>query len=147
MANRKTRSDYKRIGSNRGFSWVGEEEPESTLHITKWMCGKGHLFTARYADIYWGRGCPECSLRSRKTDEDYRRMARAHGITYVGPLPHNRNELTWWKIPGANEEPFQASYKSLHERTWKINHRGDANEPVKLRTPRRRRSGIKQKGK
>lgn len=60
----KTPEDYDVAARERGFQWLGPRVP-NTQTKTKWKCGSGHVWEARYADIkHVKSGCPTCKARA-----------------------------------------------------------------------------------
>lgn len=60
---RHTKDDYINIALAHGFTWTGEELPNSTNTKTFFQCEKGHIFAARLDTIKRGQGCPKCQDR------------------------------------------------------------------------------------
>lgn len=110
---RKTEEDYEDLAKIRGLKWTGDVLPHNTLAKTKWQCHAGHDFTARWADIYWGRGCGRCSGRGVRHERDYRRLATDLGIQFIGPVPETTRRLTKWLGPDGEE--FDSTYQRLRQ--------------------------------
>lgn len=117
--------DYRRLGKQAGFEWVGDALPEDMLQKTEWRCLRaGHKFSMRGANVYLavtqgGRGCPYCSRRWRRAGVDYHRLAKRHDIEWVGgELPRNTRELTEWRMPDGTLR--QCSYRTIDARVRKF---------------------------
>jgi len=52
-------SDYHKLAEQKGFKWLGPEVPNNQTK-TWWQCKEGHKWQARYGNINFDRGCPEC---------------------------------------------------------------------------------------
>jgi DNA-directed RNA polymerase subunit RPC12/RpoP len=57
---RKTKEDYHELAKSYGFKWIGDVLPKSNKYSTLWECEEGHVWKARYNNIYNGYGCPYC---------------------------------------------------------------------------------------
>lgn len=123
-----TENDYKRLGQQAGFEWIGAVLPEDMLQKTDWRCRRaGHKFQMRGANVYLavtqgGRGCPYCSRRWRRTGVDYHGLAKRHGIEWVGvDLPRNTREATRWRLPDGTI--VEQSYRAIDARVTQFgNH-------------------------
>jgi hypothetical protein len=93
-----TAGDYHAAGQSVGYSWIGSAVPLSTKHPTTWRCQLGHEWEAPYTNlVFSGSGCPYCANEKRRNmDDDYRRIGLRHSLNYIGPLPKNSREKTWW---------------------------------------------------
>lgn len=93
----KTPEDYHLAGLDRGIIWLGPEVL-NTHTLTTWRCESGHTWEAIYLSIAnQGTGCPICAGNTKKTEDDYFRVASKRGITWLGPLPDNVVTKTWWQ--------------------------------------------------
>lgn len=113
---RRSAEDYHWLAKENGMFWVGHAVPEHTLVKTGWECPQGHLWLARWADVWMGRTCPTCKGVDRITRKDYVRMGMRHGIYFVGPVPKGKREKTWWELPGPEKKRVFYSYRVLDER-------------------------------
>lgn len=95
---RTTGEDYHLLGADRGIYWAGEILPFSRSSLTLWNCEKGHEWKARYNNIYQGTGCPFCSGKARKTEQNYHDLAYERGVLWTGQeLPKNVQTKTLWQ--------------------------------------------------
>lgn len=93
----RTAADYRRAGRTRGITWLGPLGANSAAK-TRWRCKTGHLWETTLAAIVNGHQCPHCLGRARKTEADYRALARRREITWIGPtLPKNTMTKTLWE--------------------------------------------------
>lgn len=94
-------SDYHELARVRGFEWLGPPVPNNQTK-TNWRCSLGHAWSASYAKIHIGRGCPQCAITSsaasrRRSDEDYNSLAASRGYRWLGePFPKNNKDKTRW---------------------------------------------------
>lgn len=110
----KVEGDYRNLAESRGFKWVADAIPHNTLHLTTWECKNGHRFKARWADIYWGRGCGICSGRSNRTERDYIRLADRMGLKFIGPVPRTTRGETLWEAESG--ERITSTYQKLRQK-------------------------------
>jgi hypothetical protein len=123
-----TEEDYKRLGKQAGFEWMGPQLPEDMLQRTEWRCLRaGHKFLMRGANVYLavtqgGRGCPYCSRRWRRTGADYHALAKRHGVEWVGErLPPNTRTPTEWRLPDG--DIIEQAYRAIDVRATQLgNH-------------------------
>jgi very-short-patch-repair endonuclease len=91
----KASDDYHALAQKSGFKWLGPEVPNVSTK-TKWQCQHGHIWSARYADIYHDHGCPFCAGLSPKTPEDYYALAKQRGFKWLGPeVPNTKTKTKW----------------------------------------------------
>lgn len=98
--------EYHALALDLGIQWIGEVVPESTHHLTEWLCQNGHKRLIGYSHLKHSRdGCRECYREStRHTAEDYHNLAMERGIKWVGfERPHNVNVKTLWRCDCGNE--------------------------------------------
>ncbi len=97
------------LARERGWTWLG---PLGRAHDpTGWRCARGHAWRATPGTISGGHGCPTCARKARKTEADYRALARTRGYVFLGPLPANVSGLTRWRCGCGTE--LQADYSSV----------------------------------
>ena len=65
-----------------------------------------------FTDIQQGQGCPECGGTRKRTEEDYRNIAREKGIKWIGPYPANVSKKTLWLCSEGHK--FSARYSSVY---------------------------------
>ena len=107
----KTEKDYHVLAESRGFKWVGPF-PKSTHDPTCWECEKGDRWETHYNSIQQGNGCPVCSNRVQKTENDYRALAESRGLKWIGVFPKTTHYKTWWKSE-KNNHRFNISYNNV----------------------------------
>ena len=107
---RKTPNDYKLLANKKGFLWLGPEVPNNRTK-TKWECPEGHVWEAPYGRIAIGQGCPYCSNRVPKTDDDYKKLAQKRNLVWIGPIPTNTLVKTKWCC--AQGHQWEAPYGSI----------------------------------
>lgn len=105
----KTPQDYYDLAKKRGFVWLGPEVQNTRTH-TFWRCSNGHEWSAAYSYIC-NRGCPYCSGKVRKADQDYHELAKRYELEWLGPLPKNRNSKSKWRCKSNHE--WETSYRSV----------------------------------
>lgn len=107
---RRTTADYRALARSRGLTWVGPL-PATVQDKTQWRCKHGHVFSTRYALIRRGTGCPRCSGHGARTALDYRELARARGLTWLGPEVRQTNHKTTWQC--RKQHRFSAGYNTV----------------------------------
>ncbi len=106
----KTRADYHALARARGWRWLGPF-PKNVLEPTRWRCAQGHRWWARYNHVRTGTRCPHCAGKARKTEADYRRLARSRGFTWSGPLPANTHSPGSWTCRAGHS--WRAAYTDI----------------------------------
>lgn len=85
---------YTELADSRGFSWFGPEVRRSDAK-TSWGCSKGHKWLANYDSIKrHGSGCPECA---KIQPDDYRTVAQAFDLLWLGPVVKTSHTPTLWQ--------------------------------------------------
>ncbi len=93
---RKTDADYRAMGRERKLTWLGPSVAR-TAQKTRWRCRRGHVFAAPYNTLRAGHGCPTCAGNARKTAADYRALARARKLRWIGPeVPRSVSLKSLW---------------------------------------------------
>lgn len=110
----KIARDYYELAQKRDFEWIGDFPP-TTDDKTLWGCPRGHEWTTSYGKIKQGRGCPYCSNRVSKTNDDYYELAEERGFKWLGPRPPIVIALTGWGCPSGHL--WQASYNNVSRGT------------------------------
>ena len=107
----KTARDYHARAKRKRVRWLGPL-PARTTDITNWRCEAGHTFSTSYHTLRKsrGNGCPHCSKKAKKTDQDYQRLAAEKNLTWRGPNPGNVHKATSWMCHRGH-----AFTKSYHE--------------------------------
>ena len=93
---RKKAEDYHGLAGIMGFVWLGPEVSNTGLK-TEWQCQKEHRWKARYDDIRQGKGCPYCANRIPKSTEDYHKLTKGRGFTWLGPEVTRIDIKTRWQ--------------------------------------------------
>jgi hypothetical protein len=109
-ASRNTPEDYHNIARLRGFEWLGPEV-SGVMIKTWWQCSRDHSWQAKYNHIKNGRGCPHCSHRIPKNEQDYCQLAESRKFQWLGPLPSDTREKTNWRCDLGHE--FSTPYTTL----------------------------------
>ena len=126
----RTAADYRRAGRRRGITWLGPLGANTAVK-TRWRCRKGHLWVTTLAVIVNGHQCPRCLGRARKTEADYRALARRREITWIGPtLPRNTMTPTLWEC--ARGHRWRQRFQSVQQ---------GSGCPTCARAPLARRAG------
>jgi predicted Zn-ribbon and HTH transcriptional regulator len=114
---KKTEKDYYDLAEYREFEWVGWVLPKNIKDITLWECKKcKYIWKARYNDIQQGSGCPDCSGKARKTEEDYHKLADSRGFKWVGVvLPKDNKYPTLWECEKGHR--WEAWYSNVRRGT------------------------------
>lgn len=114
---RMDENDYRKLAEDHGLEWVAEEIPRSTTFVTSWCCPKGHRFERSYQDVCRRPACPRCGPRARKVIEDYVKLAKERGFTWIGgALPLDTHTPTRWRCSKGHK--WMARYDKIqHERT------------------------------
>ena len=110
---RKSAQDYFDLAQERGFRWLGPAVPTAKAKTT-WECEEGHQWEARYSSVRSGDGCPTCANNTRKTPEDYRLLAEALGLYWIGPEVSNAHESTNWVCSVCNHR-WESRYDYLQK--------------------------------
>ncbi len=108
----KTEQDYHSLASERGFRWVGEF-PSGANAPTRWQCHQGHEWETSYGNIGQGTGCPHCAGLAPRDSDDYKSRAKQRGFEWIGPLPKNTKEKSWWRCEVGHE--WAAIYNSIQQ--------------------------------
>lgn len=107
---RKTAEDYHTLADERDFRWLGPMP--RNIHVnTRWECQCGYRWSATYANIQRGHGCPACAGCASKTSLDYHALAKERGFRWVGKLPRNTESKTTWECQFSHR--WKATYHSL----------------------------------
>ena len=104
---RKIPADYRTLAQKLGIRWLGPEAKNSSKY-TNWECPNDHVWSAPYASIQRslvqgkGNGCKRCAEKkkadkTRKKQSDYHALAKASGLTWLGPAVDHSNEHTNWR--------------------------------------------------
>ena len=110
---RRTEADYRELAQQRGFKWIGEY-PKNTSIKTRWECGRGHIFEAKYNSICNGHGCRECYFdKKRKLPEDYFSLAQERGLRWLGPEVAVSRANTFWECENGHQ--WEASYNTVRD--------------------------------
>ena len=113
---RKTPQDYIKLAEKRGFFWIGEF-PHTVNELTTWQCQSGHVWNAKYSNIYSGRNCPYCAGKARKTLNDYYLLASQNEIEWISEvLPEAVNEPTNWRCLSCEYE-WKTSWSHISQGT------------------------------
>lgn len=111
---RKIEKDYYNLAEYCGFKWVGQILPKDVKISTLWECKVGHRWKAKYNNIQQGKGCPYCSGKAKKTEQNYYELAKSSGFKWVDfELPKGVNIKTWWKCK--NKHRFEMGYSSIQQ--------------------------------
>lgn len=81
---------------DRGITLIGEYVNNRSKSI--WQCARGHQWSAKYDNIYNGRGCPNCAIINQTLTKDQiieRLRKDDRGITLIGEYLGNRFKTTW----------------------------------------------------
>ncbi len=98
---KKTGEDYAAVATDGEIEWIGHL-PKNTQAKTLWKCQKGHSWTASYAMVSQGTGCPVCAIeaskryRPRRSSADYNALAERRGFIWLGPEVATTHNLTRW---------------------------------------------------
>jgi len=108
----KRPQDYQTLAESKGFFWLGPAVPNVKTN-TQWRCPKGHVWEAPYGRISIGQGCPNCSHRIPKTENDYIKLAQERSFNWNGPLPANTSIKTNWTCSYGHF--WEATYSSIQQ--------------------------------
>lgn len=109
---RRGAADYRVLAERHRLTWLGPL-PDTVTQKTQWQCTQGHTFSTRYDLIRRGSGCPVCAGHLRKTDADYRAMARTRKLTWLGPAVRRTAQKTRWRCRRGHV--FASPYNTLRE--------------------------------
>jgi very-short-patch-repair endonuclease len=110
----KTMEDYYVLALRRGFFWIGAELPPNVQAHTRWRCAQGHEWSAAFAFIQQGDGCPFCAGNARKTVEDYCMLAKERGFRWLGrELPQNIKAKSHWRCSEGHQ--WLARYNDIQQ--------------------------------
>jgi very-short-patch-repair endonuclease/predicted nucleic acid-binding Zn-ribbon protein len=115
VADRHDAADYRALARRRGFAWDGPEVAHANAKTT-WRCPAGHAWEATYNKILHGRGCPSCAPakragKLRRKPADYRALAAARGMEWIGPEASGYLEGTGWRC--ARGHTWTAAYTAI----------------------------------
>ena len=120
----KTKADYHRLASDRGWKWIGKSLPQNVNEPTKWECNKGHERTMTYTSVRVRNECWNCRDERIKhpdhldprahSEDDYYRLAARQGLKYLGPYPRNSKKHTNWQC-AKGHKPWPVSYNSIDQ--------------------------------
>lgn len=105
----KTKEDYYNLATKKNIKWIGGILPPNVKTKTEWQCKKGHQWEATYDSVHGSsQGCRDCGLKiqvekKRLKSDHYHELAKEKGIEWLGPLPANNKEKTWWKCPKGHQ--------------------------------------------
>jgi hypothetical protein len=106
----KTCKDYHDLAETRNFEWLGKKAL-GVMSKTQWRCSQGHQWEAKYNHIKNGKGCPYCAGVAQKTPEDFHKLAKTKGFTWLGPEVSNTTIKTYWRCDMGHE--FDTNYTVL----------------------------------
>lgn len=105
-------SDYHQIAWQKGMVWLGPEVSGASKK-TWWQCTKGHRIRTTYSSISSGKRCKKCvSCGQRRQPSDYRALAKARNIRWLGKEVQGNKVLTPWKCETCNHT-WKASFTSI----------------------------------
>jgi hypothetical protein len=111
---RKTAADYHALAKLSNFRWLGSTVPAVTDTKTRWACSRGHTWASSYHNLSLTKGCPICLGKRRKTDRDYRALARRRGLKWLGQTaPSNVGTKTRWACRRGHA--WDTTYNSLQQ--------------------------------
>lgn len=108
---RKTIKDYHALAELRDFKFISDVIPITVENHGLWECFRKHIWSATFANIKSGYGCPICYGRTSKLSEDYEMLAGNLGVQFIGPKPKRVNIQTKWKCKC--ESVFLRSYNKM----------------------------------
>jgi hypothetical protein len=76
-----------------------------------WKCSNGHQWGIGYGAIQSGKGCPYCSRKVPKIEQDYIRLAELKRYKWLGPMPQRTTYITWWQCEKGHK--WKACYSSI----------------------------------
>jgi len=104
---------YHALAAERGYLWLGPEV-SSVMKKTRWQCGRGHIWQARYNDLQQGKGCLKCFHLSKViTPDQYHALAASRGYTWLGPDVSGVLKKTKWKC--ARGHIWRARYNDIQQ--------------------------------
>jgi hypothetical protein len=111
---KKTEKDYYELAKSRGFKWVDGVFPKNVRIPTWWECEKcDYRWKTHYNSIQQGRGCPGCANLAIKTEKDYHKLAESRGFKWLGSLPKNTKDPTWWECEKGDK--WLAKYHDIQQ--------------------------------
>jgi hypothetical protein len=105
-------ADYHALAARRGYKWIGEF-PANTKTPTLWRCEQGHEWRSRFFSINEGDSCPVCAGKQKKTAEDYRALASANNLEWIGAYPQRTHFKTDWRCHCGHE--WSSSYNMVQQ--------------------------------
>ena len=95
---KKIKEDYIMLAKKRGFEWIGDF-PKNSNTKTLWKCVKcGKVLALSYSSVYKGKGCKVYFMHVKKTEKDYKSLARIRGFKWIDKkVPKNIQTKTLWK--------------------------------------------------
>lgn len=104
---------YETMGVARMYPFIGLV-PNNVNTQTRWDCARHGSFRASYTEMKEKKNCPKCkarlsSERQRTSEDKYIALGKRLGCEYLGPLPHNQQQDTYWNCE--YHGPFSASYR------------------------------------
>ena len=110
---KKTEKDYYNLAKSREFKWVGGVLPKDTMTKTQFECRNGHKWQTTYSKVQQGAGCPYCSNKFTRIEDDYHRLAESCGFKWVGKrLPKTTQYKTWWECKKGHK--WKARYSDIY---------------------------------
>ncbi len=109
---RRTPDDYRRLAAQHRLKWLGPMG-EKVKHLTWWKCSHGHQFESRYLDIQQDHGCAACYGNAPLVEEDFRALAEARGLRWLGPELVNSRAKTGWQCGQGHR--WQGRYDNIQQ--------------------------------
>lgn len=109
---RKKINDFIELAESLDISWLGPEVKNAHTK-TVWCCKSGHMWESTYSDIRAGYGCAHCAGLAKKTENDYRLLAKKSGFKWIGPMVANIKTKTWWRCKKGHQ--WKATYNQVQQ--------------------------------
>lgn len=109
---KKIDDDFIKLAKDRGFEWLGKQAV-GIHEKTMWRCSKGQEWKTSLTVLSESKyGCPYCTNHLPVTIYDYHKIAKKRSLTWLGPLPENSQQPTWWQWKSCNHK-WQANFSRI----------------------------------
>lgn len=110
-----TERGYHELAKLRSIEWIGIQLPKNSDTKTHWRCSFGHQWETSYHNIKATNGCPRCTGRFPRDEDDYHNLASSKSFEWIGEiLPAATDVKTIWRCSLGHE--WEARYSDIHHK-------------------------------
>jgi hypothetical protein len=107
-----TIDDAKKLATKMGFKFLSEKYINSSTKY-RWQCKNGHIFEAKYSNVYSGKGCKKCTMYSI---DDLKQKAKERGGECLSTEYTLLSDKYRFKCKNGHE--WEASGAHILGKTW-----------------------------